>query len=1213
MDDDTSSSKSIRMNARKEVTRHEAASATAAEFASSSRWIDAEEYERVATIMAREKDDEYRKSQPTLQLYKPKTKPWHPPVKVPLHKRKQPDLAVPEDTMDSRRTANKDLYAALVDRFRHSAKGSMRNSVKTIVCDITNVHTIEDAILYFLCEKHRRNILYFQPEKHRPEETIYRPYDLTHIAPLTQNNKEEHYVMGATNLVHYKANENVECIPVSEWVYHSHMFDHLLKGIPLFQQLLRRRMFSNWNLNVQMRLYCETRLRLGRRLHCARPNFMLALRVIHNVSSTIRKICALDVTAAASAKAIPLAEWTHLQEVRYAYLMSCGGLMGIVCDSIGAIESQLNDAKATVHGALHTLVQSIRDDRSPDLLLDQLDNTDMYKMRQAYPEWKSIPMAALKQFKVDNQTQVAQAKRDLMLLPSLFRLLQYLFTESVYFMVLASIHHLHMQFSAADGCAITVAVSFLEKDANGMTLEPSEQDMLHHSMEALSRLVALSNSYSSEYRLVEYLTPPEVADAVPDGKFVNGMRLVDLLKSDDGFHAKVRSIRTAIKVAFTKVATHVKSFETLRPIYSAIQNPSDELPTMDKVDQYMENVPILLKTIQTKIRRLDTWQHQCHKTQASWSIGFLEVHCRHIISELLERINTQRSMAHQLLTDLTTQGILQCVTALKDAVTIMDERPQTTEAFCEQRRCIRTLSENEKLLLQEIRMVEDAYKALRSNCPAAASDCVGQFNLIHALQAKYNLSFQANVKFSKKMLPVIGQQVAQALQKFTAQCKRILNALETNVTGIKVTPIVLLESARCLWLEVHDVWTLCQQWRMSHAMMHAHKFTMQSWTSGDLSLQTFCLKQLNDLDMWSHSDKIRTITYHARIDSETEAKLQVMKARWAATELVCQGLQLDPVVVDDLLAALDNDLMQVQCLMQLTSQPLLYQALATWSNEINYIQDTLELWVAAQHDWVKLDRIFQLPDIQQSVRHANVEFQVLSRKWKAMMKGVRTNTLIQHCVREVTNRTFLGDAKALFERLWKQLVLFLHEKRREFPRFNFVSDRELLAIMAGTTLSLSQPCHDNAGALSVVVSKCFEHVCRISVETIQHIVKPQPASPQSKPTTLPSPTKPTASSTRQHPHTMGSPEESSFGDAPTYSIEVFAVHGQHDETISLNNSVKITQRPEGWMKELAKVLRRAMKENLRHLMAEYSDLLQYYLHDKSHKRVHCGVAATKHD
>ena len=32
------------------------------------------------------------------------------------------------------------------------------------------------------------------------------------------------------------------------------------------------------------------------------------------------------------------------------------------------------------------------------------------------------------------------------------------------------------------------------------------------------------------------------------------------------------------------------------------------------------------------------------------------------------------------------------------------------------------------------------------------------------------------------MLPVIAQQVSQILQKLTTQCKRILSALETNVT-----------------------------------------------------------------------------------------------------------------------------------------------------------------------------------------------------------------------------------------------------------------------------------------------------------------------------------------------------------------------------------------------------------------------------------------------
>ncbi|ETW06913.1 hypothetical protein H310_03028 [Aphanomyces invadans] len=906
MDDEASTSKSVRMNARKEVDQHEAA--VAVEFANSSRWIDAAEYERLASIMAREKEDEFRKSQPALQLHKPKTKSWHPPARVPLHKRKQPDLAIPEalksvaapapppkhnfpspltqghrtiklresiqmrekqSSMVSLRLANKDLYATLVERFRHNTTMEPASPVKSIM-DVNNVHTIEDAILYFLCEKHRRNILYFQLEKQKPNDSVFRPYDLVHIPPLTQNNKEEHYVMGPTNMVHYKANENVECIPVAEWVYHSHMFDHLLKGIPLFQQLLRRRMFASWCLNVKLRLYRETRMQLCRTLHFARPHFQQALRTIHDVSTTIRRICALDVTSDATSKAITLNEWNHLHETK-----------------VGVIESQLNDAKAMVHVALYTLVESIRDDGSPDLLLEQLDNADMYKMRQAYPPWKSIPIVALKQFKQDNKTLVTQAKRDLVLLPSLFRLLQYVFTESLYFMVLASINRLHMQFSAAQGCSITVAVSFLLQDANGMVLEPSEADMLHHSMEALSRLIALSNSYSSEYRLVEYLTPREISDAVPDGHIVPGMRLVDLLKLDSNFHTKVQNIRMAIKVAFTKVATQVKSFEMLRPIYGALQDPSEELPTMGNLSNYMVNLPNLLKSIHTKIGRLDAWQHQCHKTQASWNIGFLEIHCRHIISELLERINNQRIVAHQLLTDLTTQGILQCVTSLKDAITVMDERPQTTEAFCEQRRCIRTLSDNEKQLLQEIRMVEEAYKALRTNCPAAASDCIGQFNLIHALQAKYNLSFQANIKFSKKMLPVIGQQVAQALQKFTAQCKRILNALEANATvrntqvfatgkadfesrlnplneikseldsiadaavtyydyqkimGIKVTPIILLESARVLWLEVHDVWTLCQQWRLTHAMMHAHKFIVQSWLKNQAATKDFLVR-----------------------------------------------------------------------------------------------------------------------------------------------------------------------------------------------------------------------------------------------------------------------------------------------------------------------------------------------------------------------------------
>ncbi|KAF0689654.1 hypothetical protein As57867_018827, partial [Aphanomyces stellatus] len=247
--EDESSSKAIRMNARKEVEQTEGNM-----FANSSRWIDSAEYERLANMVAREKEEEFRLSQPTMQLHKPKSKAWNPPMKVPMHKRKQPDIAVPEalkhvtpappsksvapsprvmghrtlklrksiderekrDAMDTLRAENKDLHAALVARFRHNVQASAESPAKPLSLD--DVHTIEDAILYFLSEKHRKNVLYFRPQKLEPN-MPYRPYDLVHVEPLSQNNKDEHFLMGATNLVHYKANEHAECIPVAEWVY----------------------------------------------------------------------------------------------------------------------------------------------------------------------------------------------------------------------------------------------------------------------------------------------------------------------------------------------------------------------------------------------------------------------------------------------------------------------------------------------------------------------------------------------------------------------------------------------------------------------------------------------------------------------------------------------------------------------------------------------------------------------------------------------------------------------------------------------------------------------------------------------------------------------------------------------------------------------------------------------------------------------------------
>ncbi|OQS00069.1 dynein heavy chain [Thraustotheca clavata] len=1296
-----SSSRSARMSARREI---EQTSLKDDGYTESNQWIDAEEYHRMSKIVANEKEAEYRNAHAILPM-KHMKQTWHTPLHVPLGKLKQANLSLPEGIKPvapappqscaprntSRRTMrlkeeseandhrelisrlkseNKELYNKLSTRFRQQ-----RNSRLSPVKSSISVTTVEDAILYFISEKHRRNVLYYHLENNS-KSLSFRPYDIKRVPTLAHTSREEHYLLSATHMVHCKPNDHAEVIPISEWVYHSKMFDHLLRSIPLFQQLLRRRIFAKWSAYVNRSIFQKMRQKLVSRLCFARPNYTAAILHLADISSMIQSYRALRLSDDDNKGSMSLIDWSNLQSNR-----------------LRDIEAQLVEAKAIAHRALEVLVQSIRIASTPDTTLEELNAVDMYEMRQAYPDWKSIPMVRMKTFKKDKVAQIKQAKADLLYLPTFFRLLQYIYLESLFGMVTASTESLHFEFSQPQSAStITVAVSFLAEQGSVVLFEPSENDVLLQTSESITKLITLANSFCSNRPLQSYLTSEEATTCITTDLPSSMLKLTEVIQASSKFQSVTCALQATIQDTFTRVASQVTQFEGLRPIYGSMQTLSEALPLLDS-STYMTEMPSLLAAISKKIGLLDAWQSQCYRIQSSWNIGFVEVHCRHILMEVMDKICAQRATADELLQCIANRGITECVTKLKDAIALFDERPQLIQAFCQQKKATRLLLDKEGELLQDMAMVDDAFRVLKNLSPNAATNCLSQYNMIHASYAKYTLSQQANVKFSKKMVPQIAKQILAALQKLTFQCKRIMNQLEINLTvvnaqsvmasgkidfesklrplaeikveldriseaavlyyeyqnvlSMKVTPISNLQAALSFYNEVHEVWAVSQEWKISVHSMQNSKFLTQSWLSHldtikgfharadqvrcryenkifngikgeiayflkqldllvelgssyiktthweqifkvlgcSLSIGTMTLKQLNDANLWSNVDKIKIITYHARVDAETEAILQKMKARWAATQLQCADLELDSSIVDELLIALDDDLVQVQLLMQKTSQSSLYQALALWSDEINYIQDTLELWISTQADWLKLDRLFQLPDVQSNVRHGNVEFQAISRKWKAMMKGVRTTTSIKQCVREVTNRAFLADTKQLFERLWKQLVLFLQEKRREFPRFNFLSDRDILSIMAGTTLSLRDPSNLPASQshLSEVIGICFEHLkfttVRIQMTNFNSLLGESIGGEHLLDST--------------NLITDMQPVEDQ------YTTDITAVHGSHDEILELSSAVRVTHRPEFWMHELHKSIQRAMRECIRMTIAQEggNPVLHSYIKD----------------
>ncbi|KAF1329905.1 Dynein heavy chain, partial [Globisporangium splendens] len=129
-------------------------------------------------------------------------------------------------------------------------------------------------------------------------------------------------------------------------------------------------------------------------------------------------------------------------------------------------------------------------------------------------------------------------------------------------------------------------------------------------------------------------------------------------------------------------------------------------------------------------------------------------------------------------------------------------------------------------------------------------------------------------------------------------------------------------------------------------------------------------------------------------------------------------------------------------------------------------QETLDAWVECQCKWMHLESIFVAPDIQKQLPNEGILFVVVNQFWKDLMRRARDQ---KNCLK-VSGALFFGFGNnssatvsagaghavldtmlkhnASLERIEKSLEDYLETKRGFFPRFYFISNDELLEILA---------------------------------------------------------------------------------------------------------------------------------------------------------------------
>ena len=244
-----------------------------------------------------------------------------------------------------------------------------------------------------------------------------------------------------------------------------------------------------------------------------------------------------------------------------------------------------------------------------------------------------------------------------------------------------------------------------------------------------------------------------------------------------------------------------------------------------------------------------------------------------------------------------------------------------------------------------------------------------------------------------------------------------------------------------------------------------------------ISPMEMTLTQMLQLELEKWGDQITEIANVATQEYNIESTLDAMDAELQTQILQTtefrQSGQYMLVMVDDLRSLIDDQLVTTQTLL---TSPYIAPLKKRATEKLTYLKmyrSILDAWVQCQRGWVYLHPIFTGTSIQRKLHKEAMDWQIVDEKWKVLMNGTRLHPQFVSVMHKERLLDDLKHSYELLESITQGLNAYLEAKRLGFPRFFFLSNDELIAILSHT---------GDFDAIQKSMSKLFEYVNSIAVE-----------------------------------------------------------------------------------------------------------------------------------
>ena len=217
----------------------------------------------------------------------------------------------------------------------------------------------------------------------------------------------------------------------------------------------------------------------------------------------------------------------------------------------------------------------------------------------------------------------------------------------------------------------------------------------------------------------------------------------------------------------------------------------------------------------------------------------------------------------------------------------------------------------------------------------------------------------------------------------------------------------------------------------------------------NINFTSITLEQVFNMNLQDYPNEVGEIVNAAKNEYNNKQELNAIKEYWKQAELTIvdfrKGCKIK--VSEDIKQDLDNHLNDLQGIEgNKFAGTALKNEVRQWMKSLSVIQECLEVWIAVQTKWLYLEGIYiGNEDIRLQLPKATTTFEQHDKNFRKINEGAsKAPNVYANCVLNDTTKTQLKNLSTSLDISQKKLKDYLESKKKEFPRFYFISDEDLL-------------------------------------------------------------------------------------------------------------------------------------------------------------------------